>query len=137
MNDSPADFARIEFTERECEGLRELRNFFTDLSGATIHRAGGNGDVKAIRRTLWEVCNNVGKHAHRGNFTPVDLTREQCDVVYDAALFVSELLASELQTGTRNLRAELFATVIIDLKAKATAATQLFDSRKRSVIEIA
>jgi hypothetical protein len=133
-SDSPANFARIDFTDRECDAMREIREFFRGLQEATIHRAGGNGDVKTIRRELWMICNNVGKNPKNGTFTPVDLTREQCDTLYDAALFVHELLIAEFQRGERNLRAQMFADALVGLKAKSTAAAQLLSRPKPPAI---
>jgi hypothetical protein len=127
-------FARIDFTQRECEALREVREFFRGLANATLYRADGNKDVKRIQRQMWELCNNVGKNAPNGDFIPVDLSAEQCACAYDACLFISELLVAEIQAGERNLRAELFSSVVIGLKAKLTAASQLF--AQRSVIAL-
>lgn len=133
-SDSPDTFVRIEFTAREIDALQEVRNFWAGLDADTIARPGGNLDVKMKLRSMRQVCKQIGKNPHNGDFLPVDLTKELCDNAYDACEFVATLLTDELRTGARNLRGELFATVIIGLKAKMTAGSQLFAQRSRPAI---
>lgn len=122
--DDPANFARIDMTQRECEAIREIRTFMDELGQAPVTT--DKRGLAQYRLSLRRACESLGRYPRNAEMTPVDLTKDECDAICDCGEFFEELIADEFRRGVvSNPRLDNFRVVLSRVRMKCRAASEI------------
>lgn len=120
--DNPANFARIEFLQDECQAIKELRHFIEAL--AFDARLGDATQLNRLKVSLKRGCEGMGM-VRSHTFTEVDLTLDECQAVCECGEFFERVAHTESMRFARNRTLEQLRLALRRARMKCSVACEI------------